>query len=178
MKTFLKIIAVIGIFGVIFLGNLWFKTTDLQNAKKIKNNLNSTQLEQCEKQTGGYSMSLGCVSEDFGIGSYAMWLSAFVFVFLSSLLFKPGKQYFYIVPTLLASWIIFSELIIRFYSVPVLHSVPMEGDQQTLDGLYFQFRSDLGLEIFFIFLATLITGLVAYGASKEIRKFITSHNSA
>ena len=172
----IKATVVLAIFALIFLSNLWYKTTDLQNAKKIKITLEPAILELYEKQTNQYSMYLGCVPEEFGVGSYAMWLSAFLFVFLSLLLFKPSKQYFYLLPMLVIVWISLSELIIRIYEIPVLHSVPMEGDQQTLPGLYFQFSRDIELEIVFIFFASIITGAIAYSASKEIRKFIKSRS--
>lgn len=179
LKALGLIMSICAIFTVIFVSNLWLDTQNIQNTKKIKNTLTPAQLELCEKQAEGYSMALGCIKEEFGVGSYLMYLSAPLFVFLSLLLFKSSKKYLYLTPMLTIVWLVLSESVVRIFKIPVTHTVPMEGDIRVLDGLYFQFYNGNELILFFIFFASAIAGLLAYSASLWIRKFIiTSHNSA
>lgn len=123
-------------------------------------------------------MALGCIKEEFGVGSYLMYLSAPLFVFLSLLLFKPSKNYLYLTPMLIIAWLALSESVIRIFKIPVTHTVPMEGDIRVLDGLYLQFGNGNELILLFIFFTCAIAGLAAYGASLWIRKFVITFTTA
>jgi hypothetical protein len=178
LKISIKIIAVCAIFGAIFLYNLWSETNKIENAKNIKTTLDPANLELCEKQSNQYSMYLGCINEEYGVYTWSIYVTSFWFVFFSLLLFKPNKLYLLLTPLFTIAWIILTEFVVKYFNIPVIHSVPMEGDIRILDGLYFQFYSGNGLTIIFIFFVCSIAGAVAYGAGLLIKKFLLHHTTA
>ncbi len=118
-------------------------------------------------------MYLGCIDEEFGVGSYALYLSTSLFVFLALLLFKPGIQYLFLTPMFIIMWMLLSELVLIFFKIPIIHVVPMEGDIRVMHSQYFQFNIGNWLAIFFIFYTSFFSGLIAYRIAPIIRKFFT-----
>ena len=168
-----KAIGVLTIFTILFLSNIWLKSQYIIRA------FDTTNLEPCVRPMYNSGMHLTCNPGTFVVGSGSMYLSASLFVFLSLLLFKANRQYLYLTPIFILAWMGLSEFVVKLFSIPVIHVVPMEGDVRILDGLYFQFINGDELVILFIVFSSIIASFIAYGVSGWIRESITkSHNSS
>lgn len=174
MDKFTKILIAIAIifitFVLVFLTNLFLTTNRIQNAKKDNINLDPINLALCEERGNQYSMDIGCIKESFGVSTYFMYLASSFIIFLILIFLSPKPKNFLFVPIVGILWVLFSNMIIRIFDIPLIHVVPMEGDIEILNGPFqFDVYSDT---IFFILIliASFFGASLGYGFSYWIRE--------
>ena len=152
-KHSLKILAIFAIFLVLFSTNLFLTTREIQNAKTTLN-IQSNQ-SFCE----GNTTELGCINETSGISSWLAIWEIPVFIFLAFLIAirKPDAVWLY-TPLLILLYVLLTELTIKIFNVPVIHTVPKEGDIRILSTAFLGWG---GGEYTLITFFALITGYSA-----------------
>lgn len=166
LKVASKTAIVFGIFISIISANLLVQTYEIQEAKK-----DSKEMQTCVNQVR--SRYLGCLIDGFPVlGGNYMYFSAFVFIFLSLLLFKPNIQYIYLTPLFAMVWVLLSEAFINLFKISVLQHPFLLGDFEVFYGLYYNVGPIGGLAFIFTLFISCISGYIAF----FLKKFAISNN--
>ncbi len=160
LKLTLIIVSILGIFALIFIGNIWIQEYFIRLAEST---------EPCISMGRD---NMACLKQPFiGVGAKYMYFSALIFVFISLLLFKSNKKNLILIPSLTVFYIIFSELTIRIFNIPVLYKAMISGRLSIDTTLYLLNKTTAVSAIGTVILLGCVAGVIAFILKRFILGF-------